>query len=320
MANYLKISTLGPACHTVPEYLSNEQIVDEMIAFWKKQFAQVLCDKPDLIVVPECCDIPSNMPVGERRIEYYKVRKNRVLDYFRQIAKKHHCNIIYASNIFMSDDTLRNSAMMINREGTIIGSYNKNHLVPEENELEGLVYDDKNPIIECDFGRVAFAICFDLNFNELRLKYLEQKPDLIIFPSLYHGGLMQAYWAYSCQCHFVGAIAGGSSEIRKPFGDVVASTTNYHNFVTTTVNLDCCLVKLDLDEDRYAKIKLEYGTKVNIEVPANLGVALISSESEKITTREVMQKYKIPTLDEFFADSLEHRKQQLREKNDYNKQ
>lgn len=143
MANYLKISTLGPALHTVPEHLSNEQIVDEMIAFWKKQFSQVLCDKPDLIVVPECCDIPANMPIGKRRVEYYKARKTRVLDYFCQVARENHCNIVYASNIFISNNTLYNTAMMINRKGDMIGSYNKNHLVPEENEQEGIVYDDK---------------------------------------------------------------------------------------------------------------------------------------------------------------------------------
>jgi len=230
MSNYVKISTLAPPWKTMPENISNEQIIEGMIAFWGEQFDQVLCDKPDLIVVPECCDIPSNMPVGERRIEYYKARKNRVLDYFCRVARENHCNIVYASNIFMPDGTLRNAAMMINREGNIIGSYNKNHLVPEENELEDIVYGDETPIIECDFGRIAFAICFDLNFDELRLKYVEQKPDLIIFPSLYHGGLMQSHWAYSCRCHFVGAIAGGASEIRKPFGDVIASTTNYHNY------------------------------------------------------------------------------------------
>jgi predicted amidohydrolase len=207
----------------------------------------------------------------------------------------------------MPDDTLRNAAMMINRKGELIGSYNKNHLVSEENELENIAYGNEAPIIECDFGRVAFAICFDLNFDELRSQYIEQQPDLIIFPSLYHGGLMQAYWAYSCRCHFVGAIAGGASEIRKPFGDIIASTTNYRSFATATVNLDCCLIKRDLDEDRYGKIKAEYAEKVQIEVPANLGVALISSESDKFTAREVMRQFSIPTLDEFFANALKHR-------------
>jgi len=71
----------------------------------------------------------------------------------------------------------------------------------------GILYGREAPVFDCDFGRVAFAICFDLNFDELRLKYVKAKPDLIVFSSVYHGGLMQAYWAYSCRAHFIGAVA-----------------------------------------------------------------------------------------------------------------
>lgn len=314
MSNYIKISTLGPEWHSVPEHFNNEQIIEEMIAFWGRQFAHVLCDKPDLIVVPEACDVPANLPLGKRRIEYYKARGSRVLDYFRQTAKENKCNIVYASNIFMPDGALRNAAMMIDRQGKVIGTYCKNHLVPEENELENIVYGSEAPLIECDFGRVAFAICFDLNFAELRMQYAEKQPDLIIFSSLYHGGLMQSYWAYSCRCHFVGAVAGLDSQIRNPFGDVVASTSGYRSFTTATVNLDCCLAKRDLNEERYARIKAEYGAELDIEVPPNLGVALISSRNKNFSAREIMLKFGIPTLDEFFTDALEHRKKKLKQK------
>ncbi len=279
-----------------------------MISFWGTQFAQVLYDKPDLIVVPECCDIPANLPPGRQRIEYYKARKNLVLDYFCQVARENSCNLVYASNIYMADNSLRNAALMINRKGNVIGTYYKNHLVPDENNLEGIMYGNRAPIIECDFGRVAFAVCFDLNFDQLRVQYAREQPDLIIFPSLYHGGLMQNYWAYSCRCHFVGAVAGLDSQIRNPFGDVIASTSGYRSFATATVNLDCCLAKRDLDEKRYAAIKAEYGSNVDIEIPPNLGVTLISSKSSDFTAREIMRKFRIPTLDDFFAGTLEHRK------------
>ncbi|MCF6175817.1 MAG: carbon-nitrogen hydrolase family protein [Victivallaceae bacterium] len=311
MANYIKIGTFGPAWHTLPEAFSNEQIIDGMIEFWEQQFVQVLHDKPDLIVVPESCDIPANLPMGKRRLDYYRARGNRVLDYFSQVAREHHCNIVYASNIYMPDGKLRNAAMMINRAGKVIGSYNKNHLVPEEYDNEGIIYGDEAPLIECDFGRVAFAICFDLNFDNIRLKHVAQKPDLIIFPSLYHGGLMQNYWAYSCRCHFIGAVAGLPSEIRNPFGDVVATTTGYSNFVTAMVNLDCCLVKLDQINDKRTAIKAEYGSAVDIAVPANLGVALVSSTTDKITAREVIAQFGIMTLDDYFTNVQEHRTQSL---------
>ena len=86
---------------------------------------------------------------------------------------------------------------------------------------------------------MACAICFDLNFDELRLVYAKAKPDLIVFSSMFHGGIMQAYWVYSCRCHFVSAVGFPAirSEIRNPHGRVIASTTDHYDFVTATVNL-----------------------------------------------------------------------------------
>ena len=310
MANYLKISTIGPAGHSLPKYSVPGRCVEEMIGFWEKQFSQVLYDNPDLIVVPEVCDIPVDIP-GSMAAEYCSIRGNKVFDYFCYIAKENRCNIVYASNVYDKHDVLRNTAVMIGRNGEEIGRYNKNHLVPEENDIEGIAYGTAAPLVECDFGRVAFTICFDLNFDELRLKYANAHPDLIVFPSLYHGGLMQAYWAYSCRCHFVGAVAGLACEIRNPYGGVIASSTNYRNFTTAVVNLDCGLVKRDLDEKRYAEIKKKYGSEITIDIPPELGIALISSETDKITTREIMQEFKISSLDEFFKRALIHRQQNL---------
>ncbi len=43
-----------------------------------------------------------------------------------------------------------------------------------------------------------------LKYYEMRLRYADQKPAIIIFSSMYRGWLMQEYWAYSCRVHFAG--------------------------------------------------------------------------------------------------------------------
>lgn len=57
---------------------------------------------------------------------------------------------------------------------------------------------------------------------------------------------MQDVWAYRSRSFFVGSINGGGtpSEIRNPLGQVVASSTNYFDFVVATINLDSRLVHL----------------------------------------------------------------------------
>jgi hypothetical protein len=216
--------------------------------------------------------------------------------------------MVYSAYRLMPDGSRRNSSVLLDRKGEVAGIYNKNH--PTIGEIEnGSLCGKDAPVFECDFGRVAMAICFDLNFNELRLKYVKAKPDLIIFSSMYHGGLMQSYWAYSCRCHFVGAIAGRAtpSEIRNPLGQIIASNTNYFDFVVAKVNLDCELVHLDYNWERLRKLKAKYGPKVIISDPGCLGAVLISSEHETINVDEMIKEFEIELLDDYFARALAYR-------------
>jgi len=304
---YVTIATLGSSPASVAADARPQQVVEKMISHWKRQFAQVLPDKPDLIVVPEACDRPGGFG-AEKLLEYYKIRNDQVQEFFARTARENKCYIVYSAYRIMPDGTKRNSSVLIDRKGNIAGIYNKNH--PTIGEIEkGTLCGRDAPIFECDFGRVAMAICFDLNFDELRLKYVKARPDLIIFSSMYHGGLMQSYWAYSCRCHFVGAIAGRAtpSEIRNPLGQIIASNTNYFNFAVARVNLDCELAHLDYNWERLRKLKAKYGPKVTISDPGCLGSVLISSEHETVGVDEMIKEFEIELLDDYFARALAYR-------------
>ena len=304
---YITIATIGSRPTSIAADAEPQKVVERMIAHWKRQFAQVLPDRPDLIVVPEACDRPGGFS-AEKLLEYYKIRKDQMQQFFARTARENKCYIVYSAYRVIPDGSRRNSSVLIDRKGNVVGIYNKNH--PTIGEIEnGTLCGREAPIIECDFGRVAMAICFDLNFDELRLKYAKSKPDLIIFSSMYHGGLMQSYWAYSCRCHFVGAIAGKEtrSEIYNPLGQVVASNTNYFNFAVAAVNLDCALVHLDYNWERLRKLKAKYGPKVKITDPGCLGSVLISSEHETVSVDEMIKEFEIELLDDYFARSLAYR-------------
>ena len=305
--SYVTIATIGSGPASVATDTKPQKVVEKMIAHWKRQFGQVLPNRPDLIVVPEACDRPGGLG-AEKLLEYYRVRKDRVQQFFARTAHENKCYIVYSAYRVMPDDTMRNSSVLIDRNGNIAGIYNKNH--PTIGEIEkGTLCGKDAPIFECDFGKVAMAICFDLNFDELRLKYTKAKSDLIIFSSMYHGGLMQGYWAYSCRCHFVGAIAGRAtpSEVRNPMGQVVASNTNYFNFAVARVNLDCELAHLDYNWERLRKLKAKYGPKVTVSDPGCLGSVLISSEHEKISVNEMIKEFEIELLDDYFTRALAYR-------------
>jgi hypothetical protein len=306
MAQYVKVATIGARPALPVGKAVGQDAVDHVIAYWKRELDQVLPDRPDLIVLPECCDRLEGPSTAELQ-EYYRFRGDKLLDFFADVAMRRRCYIAYPRYRLLSDGTWRNSVHMIDRRGSLAGTYNKNYVVVTETTEWGVLCGKDAPLIECDFGRVACAICFDLNFDELRLRYQKARPDLILFCSVYHGGLMQSVWAYSCRSHFVSSVAGLPSGLMTPLGQVVATSTNYFNFAVGTLNLDCCVAHLDFNWEKLTALKLKYGAGVKIFDPGLLAPVLISSETRERTAREMVEEFEIEQLDDYMERSMAHR-------------
>jgi predicted amidohydrolase len=308
MPKSARISTISAQPCRVDSGQGLQSVVDQEIRHLASEIGQVLPDSPDLIVLPEACDRPFEWP-AEKRADYYRARGGQALEFLKSTAVDNNCYIAYSAVREEQDGTWRNSTRIIDRRGAVAGTYNKNHLVIEENTRGGMLYGKDAPLIDCDFDRVACVICFDLNFDELRLAYAAQKPDLIVFCSNYHGGLMQNYWAYSCHAHFVGAIGawGCPGSIINPLGELIAESTNYYDFVTADVNLVCCVAHLDYTWDGLAAARKKYGPSISVSDPGRLGSVLLSSRVEGMSARSIASEFNIELLDDYMARCLAHR-------------
>jgi predicted amidohydrolase len=305
MANRIKISTIGASALSVDVNATCQDMAHQMQGYWDAKLQQVLPDHPDLIVVPEMCDLPESLS-NEKELDYYQQGKDLLFEFFAGQAKKNNCYLVYPTIRTLEDNTRRNSCIVIDRQGRVAGIYDKNHIVLSENSEKGIQCGDQAPLIDCDFGKMACAICFDLNFEPLRSKYIAAEPDLLVFPSLFHGGLQQAWWAFSCRCHFVGAVThdAGPSQIRNPHGHVLATTTNYVDYVTATVNLDCKLVHLDENREKLVALKEKYKTQVDINDPGLFGSVLVTSESGTVDVNHMLGEFNIEVLDDYLQRSL----------------
>jgi len=313
MARYVKISALGPDRRELDPKMDSDRCVGDMIAYWDRQFGNVLPDKPDLIVLPEACDRPVNFD-QERLMEYYAVRGDRIRDHLMQVARESHCNIAYSAARMLPDGTMRNSTQFISRRGDIDGIYDKNYLMVTEHTEGKVEYGREISLVKTDFGTVGGIICFDLNFDELRARYQKTPPELLVFSSMYHGGMMQNVWAYSCRSYLVSAVAGPPCQIISPQGVVIAASTNYTKYVTATVNLDYKLAHMDYNLDKLRALKQKYGTKVKITDPGYLGSVLITSETDEVSAADMVAEFGIELLDDYFARSTKAREDSLGEK------
>jgi hypothetical protein len=294
----VKLSCLGPAGskELPPKGLEAKA----MKKHWDEYFDYVLPENPDLIVLHECCNRFPNMTMEERLSYYDSASCQEVFEYFCKKAKDNNCNIAYSAIRKLADNTRRNSTQLIGRDGKVLTIYDKNFPMIEEAQIQNILPGEKEVILESEFGKIGFAICFDLNFDHLRLRYAKQKPNLLLFSSMYHGGIMQQYWAYSCRSYFAGAVSQLECAIINPLGKKIAASTNYYPFVTAQINTDYEIVHLDGNQEKIKEAIKKYGSKIKVDDPGHLGSVLITSECEEFTAAQIVDEFKMLRLDDYF--------------------
>ena len=302
MARYVRISTIGAPYLNVDTTLPYGKVWEYMKAHLTTQVNQVLPDNPDLIVLPEMCDIPNGYSPSLTG-GYVDHRGTENIEFFAEIARENNCNISFSTITRGKGDYCLNTTCLLNRDGSAAGIYDKYYVVPIEYEWN-IKCGTETPMFELDIGKVVCAICFDLNFDDLRNRYKLLKPELILFSSMYHGGLKQHMWAQACRAYFVGAIAHSRpSAIISPLGETVAYSTNYQNYITATVNMDYELIHLKYMEE-LRELKKKYGKGATIFDPGNIGYVLLTSERDDISAAEMMREFGMTNYDEYIAESI----------------
>lgn len=314
MSRNITVSCLTAPALPLGEDLPLETVVDREIAHWTTRLDDVLPDSPDLIVLPEAADRPLVTGFGaDRQREYFRYRGTRVRDHLAQVARENSCNIAYSAQQ-LDGNGARNRTEYLDRTGAVVGGYDKNHLVIDENEVMGFEYGDETGIIDLDFGRVGTVICFDLNFDELRTRYSGQGVELLAFSSEYHGGLMQNYWAYSLRAYLAASIRPPApSSIISPLGETIGESTNYFAHVTRKINLDYAIAHLDGNWAKLAALKARYRDGVQVHDPGRLGSVLITAEAPDLRVKDLIAEFEIELLDDYLARCRAHRSRSLSE-------
>ncbi|MFA6569243.1 MAG: carbon-nitrogen hydrolase family protein [Victivallales bacterium] len=234
------------------------------------------------------------------------------LNLYMDFARREKCHVAGSLKL-KKRDRIYNSAVFIDDKGDFAGSYSKTFLTIGEIE-QGLTPGNGAEIFDTKLGRLGGAICFDLNFAELRNQYISLKPDILVFPSMYHGGLMQQTWAYECRSFFVSALQFPGGGILDPFGQALALTDCYNGIARAKINLDRIMVHLDFNSGKFPEIQRKYGEEVRIDVPANIGPALIYSESDKRTATDIAEEFKLELLEDYLERSSSANSERRNEK------
>jgi predicted amidohydrolase len=248
-------------------------------------------DEPDLIVLPETftglgCGSDDWAATAEPLTGPTSTA-------MRDLASRYGTHIVYGI-LRVHEGRRYNAAVLVGRDGKIIGVYHKMH--PTISEIDhGVIPGTESVAWDTDIGRIGCAVCFDLNFHDVADSLAAHQADIVCFPSMYRGGLATRIWAFHYGFWFVSATPTENSVIVNPLGDTLVQSFVYSPTITANVNTDAVICHIDYNHARLDAVKAKYGSLVEVHTVAPEGVFLLTSHHPDLTVMDIVAEFELET-------------------------
>jgi predicted amidohydrolase len=230
------------------------------------------------------------------------------LDDVREMARDLGLYVIWP-RFETSDVGPRNSAVLVDRQGEVVGRYYK--MFPTIGEIEkGIVPGTECPAFPTEFGTVAMAICFDLNFIEVRDALRLQRPDVVCFCSMYRGGVEVQTWAVDLGCYMVSAIGSELGRIVDRGGRLLKLAT-YEALIAERVNLNQRQLHMDYNWDKMDAMLEKYGSALTFDYYTQEARYVIGYEGDDRDVDEILAEFGLEHLTDYFARARRVRREKL---------
>lgn len=261
-------------------------------------------DKPDLVCLPET--FTGLGLSGEQWFETAETLDGETVARLSAYARKHGCYLVCPMVLRDGSKTV-NAAVLIDRKGEVVGYYAK--MFPTINELKlGIVPGTDAPVFQTDFGRIGFAICFDLNFHEVAQRLKANGAEMVCFVSMYPGGKQVQVWALEYRFWMVTAIASTQSMVVNPIGRIIATAQlQYQPLVSCSINLDCIVAHLDYNFEKLPELKKRYGADAELEISQPEGRLLLTCNRTDMTVWDWVLEFGLEPIDDYFARARKER-------------
>jgi beta-ureidopropionase len=207
-------------------------------------------------------------------------------------AKEHSCYVICPITT-RSEGRKFNSAVLIDRQGKILGRYDKIH--PTEGELDNSICPGKidPPVFQTDFGTIGIQICFDVNWHAQWRRLKEKGANIIFFPSAYPAARQVKTHAWLNQCFIVSSTMTRPSSIFDISGDIIATTGKYRRWAGAVLPVGKKLFEIDFHIGKMRKIKQKYGSKVSIQWYHDDDLVSLASLDPDLTVADLIDEFEL---------------------------
>jgi len=192
-------------------------------------------------------------------------------------------------------DEQYNTAVLIGREGEIIGYYRKVFVFWGEGlhcSKEGV------KVFDLDFGRISILTCFDANFPELWQECCDKDVEIVFWPSAYGGGIPLNGYAMIYNYYIVPVGWGNIIDITGTNRQDLQKPAT-QQFIAT-LDLDRTIIHKDFNKDKLDTLLKDYKDRIVVEEDCKMeGWWRLKSVAPGLRVKDVLPKYKIETLRQY---------------------
>lgn len=264
-------------------------------------------DQPDLVILPECFNA-----LGLRGRPLSSTAEPIDGPTVKALAEKaREYNMYVVCPIYTRvGEATHNSSILIDRTGATVGAYHK--MWPTIGEIEeGVTPGSEAFVAETDFGKVGFAICFDLNYRPVGEGNEAGGARLVAFSSMYRGGISTRIWAYDFGVYLASSTPSEMSHFCDPLGRVLGDLWTYQPVITRDVNLDFEICHIDYNNAKWADIRRQLGKRVTLDILGPEGIFMLVSEDPEVSAHDIMEMFELEPRRDYFRRSTERRAEAL---------
>jgi predicted amidohydrolase len=188
---------------------------------------------PDVVCLPEAINL---VGTGLSYVEAAEPIPGPSTKALGELAKKHRFYVV-AGVLERDGICVYNTAVLIDRNGELVGKYHKVYLPREEVE-GGATPGDSYPIFTTDFGKVGLMICYDLQYVDPARALASQGAEVILLPIWGGNVTLAKARAIENQVYLVTSGYDMPTFIINPLGDILVEATKDKPVISVVVDLD----------------------------------------------------------------------------------
>jgi beta-ureidopropionase len=213
-------------------------------------------------------------------------------------ARAHSSYVIFGLKT-RAGERVYNSAILLDRQGQVIGQYNKMH--PTEGELKEGTHpgDTDPPVFQTDFGPIGIQICFDVNWWDSWKRLKQKGARIVFFPAAYPAALQLSALALMNQSYVVSSANSRSSRIYDITGEVLASSGVYQHWAAAAIPIGKRLFEIDYHAAKARALQRKYGSRIALAWYHEDDWFTLASLDPNLTVEDLMAEFGLTPLDAY---------------------